>query len=188
MLDTGLRAGLWVGLGTVLLAGLLWLVQHERAVGDARGADRVQQAWDAERIQLQAQAINDAAANAAETERRLSAQQEVIRETTAQLDRARADADAARAARQRLLDAQRAYIAAALGGASLDPSAAGSGPTAAAAIDVLADLRGRADDTAGELAAALDAAHAAGIACERAYDTLIDPEDRRALLSAIRAE
>lgn len=169
------------------MAGLLWLVQHERAVGDARGADRVQQAWDAERMRAQAQAINDAAANAAETERRLSVQNEVIRETTAQLDRARADADAARAAGQRLRDAQRAYIAAALSGAALDPSAARAGPSAATALDVLADLRGRADDTAGELAAALDAAHAAGIACERAYNALNDPEDRRALLSTERA-
>lgn len=172
MVDIGLRPGLWVGLGAVLLAGAAWLVQHERAVGDARGAARVQQAWDAERMRAQAQAINEAAANAAETERRLSAQREVIHDTTAQLDRARADADAARAAGQRLRDAQRAYIAAALGAASLDPAVAGAGPTASAAIDVLAELRGRADDTAGELAAALDAAHAAGRACERAYDAL----------------
>jgi hypothetical protein len=37
---------------------------------------------------------------------------------------------------------------------------------------VLADVLGRADDRAGELAAALDASRAAGLACERAYDAL----------------
>lgn len=172
MPDIGLRAGLWVGLSAVLLAGAAWLVQHERAVGDARGAGRVQRAWDAERMRAQSQAIRDQAANAAETERRLAAHAEVIHDTTAQLDRARADLGAARAAGQRLRDAERAYIAAALGAASLDPAAAGAGPTAAAALDVLAELRGRADGTAGDLAEALDAAHAAGRACERAYDAL----------------
>lgn len=173
MVDIGLRAGLWVGLGAVLLAGLLWLVQHERSAGDARGAARVQQAWDDERIQLQAQAINDQAANAAETERRIAAHAEVIHDTTAQLDRARADADAARAAGQRLRDAQRAYIAAALAGAArLDPAAAPGGQAAGAPADLLADLQRRVDEATDGVGRFADESHAAGQACERSYDSL----------------
>lgn len=43
------------------------------------------------------------------------------------------------------------------------------GETAGPPVVVLADLFGRADDVAGELAAALDAAHGAGITCEKVY-------------------
>jgi hypothetical protein len=38
---------------------------------------------------------------------------------------------------------------------------------------VLADLLSRADERAGELAAAYDRARAAGLACEQAYDALL---------------
>lgn len=173
MVDIGLRAGLWVGMGAVLLASAAWLVQHERALGEARGAARVQQSWDAERVSQQARAINEGAAAAAETERRVSVQQEVIRETTAQLDRARADADAARAAGQRLRDAQRAYIAAALAGAArLDPAAAPGGQAAGAPADLLADLQRRVDEATDGVGRFADESHAAGQACERSYDSL----------------
>lgn len=182
MVDIGLRAGLGVGLGALLLAGAAWLVQHERAAGDARGAARVQRAWDAERIQQQAQAINDGAANAAETERRIAAQSEVIHEATVQRDRARADADAARAAGQRLRDAQRAYIASALAGAArLDPAAAPGGQAAGAPADLLADLQRRVDEAADGVGRFADESHAAGRACERSYDALIQaPENKTA--------
>jgi hypothetical protein len=38
---------------------------------------------------------------------------------------------------------------------------------------VLADLLSRADERAGELAAAYDRARASGLACERAYQSLV---------------
>lgn len=50
-------------------------------------------------------------------------------------------------------------------------AAAGPGSPAGSAALVLADVLGRVDQRAGELAAALDAAHAAGVICER-FDAL----------------
>lgn len=103
----------------------------------------------------------------AEELRRVAAHQEIA--NVASLARARADDDrrAADAAHRRLLDAARAA-----GAAAADPGPAGGGaPTSGAGL-VLADVLGSADDAAGELAAALDAARIAGLACERAYDAL----------------
>ena len=48
------------------------------------------------------------------------------------------------------------------------------GKTTTSAGDVLSDVLSRADKRAGELAAAYDQSRAAGLACERAYDALID--------------
>ena len=84
-----------------------------------------------------------------------------------------ADRDRARAA-ERLVREQLATIASryrADGTPSANPAAAGEQPPAGDAIGVLAHLLGRADERAGILAAAADAAHAAGAACERDYDT-----------------
>jgi hypothetical protein len=53
-----------------------------------------------------------------------------------------------------------------------DTAAAQNSAAASDALDLLAELFSRADDTAGELAQAADAAHIAGLTCERAYDAL----------------
>ena len=58
----------------------------------------------------------------------------------------------------------------ALVAAGADSPAAGQQPPAGDPIGVLADVLGRADRRAGVLAAFADAAHAAGLACERDYD------------------
>jgi hypothetical protein len=60
----------------------------------------------------------------------------------------------------------------AAGAAAEDPESAAAGPPAAGPGLVLAELFGRADDRAGELAAFADQAHAAGLACQRAYESL----------------
>jgi hypothetical protein len=168
MIDLALRATMAAAGATLILAGVAWFAHHERTVG----AGRVQAAWDAQTVSQQRQALADQAANDTETRRRQAAQRKALDDQTAQLLRVRADADALRAAGQRLREQQSRYIAAALGAAGLDPAAGQLGAPAAAALDVLADLRGRADDTAADLAQALDAAHVAGIACERSYDAL----------------
>ena len=59
----------------------------------------------------------------------------------------------------------------ALVAAGADSPAAGQQPPAGDPIGVLADVLGRADRRAGVLAAFADAAHAAGLACERDYDS-----------------
>lgn len=83
-----------------------------------------------------------------------------------------ADASAAAAAAGgRLHDA--AAAAARRSRACQGAAAAGGGAAASDPAGVLADVLRRADDRAGVLAAHADAARAAGLACERAYDALM---------------
>ncbi len=82
------------------------------------------------------------------------------------------DRRAADAAHQRLLDAARASAA---GAAGPDPGAEPACAAASGALAVCTDVLGRADEAAGELAAALDQSRIAGFACERSYQSLIEP-------------
>ncbi|WP_046059699.1 DUF2514 family protein [Paracidovorax citrulli] len=99
---------------------------------------------------------------------------------------ARADADRARAAADRVRRDLATYIEQhrerALAAAADSPAAGQCAADSAAALDLLADLRNRADDRAGELAQTADEARIRGLTCERAYD------DARAALSAAHAE
>lgn len=121
-----------------------------------------------------------AAAEAERAERekerqRVVAAQEVNHVARIALDRVSDDRRAADAAGQRLRLAARAAAAGACEG-SQGAAAAGDGaPTAGAGL-VLAIVLGRADERAGELAAAYDAARIAGEACERAYQSVIDTQ------------
>lgn len=130
-------------------------------VGDHRGATRqdlvCQVAHDAEEAQR-----TRTAEKARQLE--LASRQETQRETQRMLDRAAADAVSAE--RSRLSVQQRAQrLAASCAPAATQPA---SGAASSAGL-VLADVLGRADQAAGELAAALDRAHAAGLACEREH-------------------
>lgn len=88
----------------------------------------------------------------------------------ARIDLARRDAAAARTERERLLAQLARYRAATR--ASEHSDTATAGPATGDALDLLADLFSRADARAGELAEFADAAHAAGLTCERGYDAL----------------
>lgn len=120
-------------------------------------------------------AINARAAAASEEYRAREADmaekiEKVTQDAQATKKAQRADLDAAHAAAGRLradLDRYRASAHA----AAHSGTAAG-GATAGDAIGVLADVLARADARAGELARFADAAHAAGVACERAYDAV----------------
>jgi len=131
---------------------------HERAT-------RVQEHADAERA---ARAATERAR--LEEQRRTAAQKEATDESQRLSERARSDAAGAAAERERVLVA--AAGAARRCDATRDPGAPASGPAAESPGLVLADVLGRADARAGELAAALDAAHIAGQLCERSYDAL----------------
>lgn len=99
------------------------------------------------------------------------AQEENARETATQLTSARADADRARRAGDRLQQRVAALVAAARA-ATAHP---GAGPAIAPAGDaagMLANVLGRIDKRAGILAAHADAARIAGTSCERDYDAL----------------
>ena len=89
------------------------------------------------------------------------------------IDLARHDADGARTERDRLLADVARYRTAAR--ATQHSGTATAGPTTGDALDLFADLFGRADQRAGELAEFADAAHAAGLTCERSFDALIKP-------------
>lgn len=89
------------------------------------------------------------------------------------IDLARRDAAGARTERDRLRADVARYRAAAR--AASNPGSATAGPTTADALDLLADLFSRADARAGELAEFADAAHAAGLTCQRSYDALTKP-------------
>ncbi|MEX3556616.1 MAG: DUF2514 family protein [Burkholderia gladioli] len=110
-----------------------------------------------------------AAVNAArvEEQRRTAAQQEIADEASKQRNVARADAATAASA----ADGLRRQVAALVSRARHSTPAAGSAP-ADDPIGVLADVLGRADERAGELAAYADRARIAGQACERSYDAL----------------
>ena len=112
-----------------------------------------------------------ASAALAETARRQAQLTEITAHADQQIAAARADAVRARAAADRLRIAATAAARACDAGPA-DPAPADAGAPATGPGLLLSDVLGRADDRAGELASALDAARAAGLACERAYDSL----------------
>lgn len=120
---------------------------------------------------LNAAAVDAEQLARSEESRRVQAIAEVVHQQAQRA--ARAEADAARAAvAARGLRERAAALAAGGGAAPSDSAASAECAPARAAGDLLADVLGRLDETAGELAAALDAAHGAGISCERAFDAL----------------
>lgn len=116
-------------------------------------------------------AASAAVANQAETARRIAAQGGIANETQRLADRAHADAAAAVAASVGLRGAASAAAARCSRPSSDTAAPALSAPASAAGV-VLADVLGRIDSRAGELAAALDAGFIAGQQCERTYDAL----------------
>ncbi|MBR8201701.1 DUF2514 family protein [Burkholderia vietnamiensis] len=116
----------------------------------------------AQKVQLAA-----VAAARAEEQRRTAAQSEVAKDANQQRTAALADAFAARAAAGSLQQRVDQLVAAAR-----HPAAAAGSPAAGDALDLLADVLGRADERAGELAEYADRARIAGQQCERDYDAL----------------
>ncbi|HEF4837292.1 TPA: DUF2514 family protein [Burkholderia vietnamiensis] len=107
------------------------------------------------------------AAARAEEQRRTAAQSEIAKDANQQRTAALADAFAARAAAGSLQQRVDQLVAAAR-----HPTAPAGGPAAGDALDLLADVLGRADQRAGDLAEYADRARIAGQQCERDYDAL----------------
>ncbi|MDN7411445.1 DUF2514 family protein [Burkholderia vietnamiensis] len=107
------------------------------------------------------------AAARAEEQRRTAAQSEIAKDANQQRTAALADAFAARAAAGSLQQRVDQLVAAAR-----HPAASAGGPAAGDALDLLADVLGRADQRAGDLAEYADRARIAGQQCERDYDAL----------------
>ena len=136
-------------------------------------------AADAELSKVRAEhstVVADAERASREESEALRERERVMRNVTAkEVEDARQDAalDARRAADlQSVADRLRRHVArlaAATAAPGGDPAAAAGGEAAAGPGLVLADLYGRADDEAQELARSFDAARRAGLACERVY-------------------
>ena len=128
--------------------------------------------WDKQSLEL-AEAKAKAIERVREEEQRMqSAIDKVRQHAEQQIARAEADATDADAAADRVRHAAE-RLAARAGECASYPTATQSGTAAAQPAVVLADLLSRADARAGELAKAYDRARASGLACERAYLSLI---------------
>lgn len=133
------------------------------AQGYKRGVAEVQGRWDHETT---ARAV----AELAEVQRRAEAQQEITRHADQRIAEARAAADDADAAASQLR--KRAAELAARCDQVERPTAADPGASASGPGLVLRGLFEGADESASILARYADAAREAGLACERAYDSL----------------
>lgn len=156
-----------------------WWRAEVLAEGHASGRAEVQAAWDGERLEQQRATIDEARANAQETQRRLDRQKANQDAQDLELAAARRDVVIADAAAGRLRD-QNAAAARAWRDVLGHPAAGGQCPAAVDAIGVLADVLGRADRRAGILAGYADAARIAGLKCERDYDSLTGAAPREA--------
>lgn len=111
-----------------------------------------------------------------EEQRRTAAQTEIANAAIQTAKVAQADARAADAARRELL--ARATALANAARRPGDSDAIGGSAPAFNAADLLADVLGNIDQRAQELAEFADAAHIAGLACERSYDALTPKETK----------
>lgn len=153
----------WKGYAVAVLVGVLmagpaaWKVQGWR--------------WDADVASIErdrAQQLADATQLARKTEQaRWAAREGVIDDAKKQAAAAVADADTARAAADRL---RRQVVV--LQRRARDTATAGGSTPAGDPIGVLAVVFGELDDRAGTLAQYADASRVAGLACERAYESL----------------
>ncbi|OXS89538.1 DUF2514 family protein [Pandoraea apista] len=115
----------------------------------------------------QAKQIRDLTAERDTYRQRVETQAGVIKDAQKAADKATADALANAADSAGLRKQLAGYAVAARNSAAASASAPAGDP-----IGVLADVLIRADERAGKLARFADAAHIAGLACERSYDAL----------------
>lgn len=160
----------WRLIAIAAIAGAAWWWHTSAVSAAAKAAEKATHAHYAGVLA----GISDLTAEAAKQfrAREQQAQAAIEKEATdgqKKLDIARADAAGARTAAASLRQQLDTYRSAATRTAA-HPGTAPAGPPAGDALDLLAHLFGRADQTAGELAEFADLAHAAGTTCERAYD------------------
>ncbi len=148
----------------------IWLlVVAGVVVGSACGYSKGHRDADqSAKVADQARQIADLRQERDEFGRRLAAQGRIATDAEKERDRARADAAVADGA----ADGLRRQVAALVAEVRRTGATAG-GPTTGDALDLLADLLGRTDERAGELAKVADERGIAGRQCERSYDALM---------------
>ena len=163
----------WAFRSILLLAllGSYWLVyEHGRSVERAEAAQASAERDSGDRL---AEVIGERSARQ-EEQRRATAQEEARANAQEERTIANAGATGADAAGQRLRG-EAGKLAASVSCPGTDTAAVSRGQAATRAAMVLSDLLARADERAGDLAKAYDAARTAGRQCEREYDALTAP-------------
>jgi hypothetical protein len=164
-----LKINLALGLAGLAAAGAAWL-HHS---GEVSGRAEVQQRWDAETAVRAKTAIRAFEQNAAIGEARDKTQAEIANATEKRNLRTSVAAAGAAVAgdglRQRF-----AAVAATCGAATPNPPDGGAAPPTSTTGDLLADVQRRIDEAAGVVAVFADAAHSAGLGCQRERDALTD--------------
>ncbi|MBF3887209.1 MULTISPECIES: DUF2514 family protein [pseudomallei group] len=137
-------------------------------IGSAAGYFKGHRDADQSRtVETQAQRIRELVVERDESDRIARQQQGNAENAAKQREQARAAADAADAAANSL----RKQVAELVAGMH-DPGAPAGSAAAGGALDLLADLFGRADEAAGEFARIADDRGVAGRQCESDYDAL----------------
>lgn len=167
---------LWFVLRQAVMFFLVWLLYQQ---GYSSGSHEKELEWSAKWDKQAAELATvraDAELAARKAEERRQADIERVRQdadkqiANAERDAVAADAVAVGLREQAGRLAKRASQCASYSGSAQSGDAAGQSAV------VLADLLGRADARAGELARAYDRARASGLACQRAYLSLTNPD------------
>lgn len=148
--------------------GCLWLAYSH---GVSVTTTEWQGKWDKQALELSEAKANAVVLAREEEQRRQVEIDKVTQDAEKQIALAEADATAADAAAHSLRE-QAKRLAARASQCAGNSSVAQRGEATPSPSVVLSDLLGRADERAGELAAAYDRARAYGLACERAYESL----------------
>ncbi|WP_270817278.1 DUF2514 family protein [Aeromonas sp. Y318-3] len=167
---------LWFVLRQAVLFFLVWLLYQQ---GYSSGAHDKELEWSAKWDEQAAELATvraDAEQAAREAEQRRQADIERVRQDAEkQIANAERDAVAADAVAVGLRE-QAGRLAKRASQCASHSGSAQSGDAAGQSAVVLADLLSRADARAGELARAYDRARASGVACQRAYLSLTNPD------------
>lgn len=165
--------------GALVIAALagagvaLYLSGH--SAGEEGERKTWQAKWDRQSAELAEARARNAQLAREEEQRRQRAVDKVRQDAEQQIARVETDAAAASTVAAGVLEQAR-RVAARASQCARHSGAAQSGDAAGQSAVVLADVLGRADARAGELARAYDRARAAGLACERAYHSLTNPD------------
>lgn len=158
-----------------LAGGGVALYQSGHSTGEEGERKTWQAKWDKQSAELAEARAQNVQMVREEEQRRQRAIDKVRQDAEQQIARVETDAAAASAVAAGVLEQARRLATRASQCAS-HSSVTQSGDAARQPAVVLADLLGRADARAGELARAYDRARTAGLACERAYHSLISQQ------------
>lgn len=165
----------WRRIGLAVIAAALFISGWAaNGMRKDRELERLRRGYVEERLAQEAAKVGAIGDVRREEQRRTIEQTEIAYEAKRKSDKAHSAALAADAAAREL----RARLAALVNASRSpgDPAATSAGTSAPDAVAVLADVLGRCDARERAVARFADAAHIAGLACERAYDALTNSQ------------